>query len=167
MKCQVEVICQNCIISSSANKCGQHTTKNITHSIFLRNKHKHSQRCHRPPPHSQACPCNVSRSAKSVAMYQQYLNQAQQSIAGLSSDELKFLLHNDEKLEERVTEAVSDLSFLCVVHVGFRPGFRLTLHIICIIMQRCSTPTQGYSYHAQFHWMRYVYYLCYNYYRIT
>lgn len=43
-------------------------------------------------------------------MYQQYLNQAQQSIAGLSSDDLKELLNNDAKLEERVNVVVRALS---------------------------------------------------------
>lgn len=40
-------------------------------------------------------------------MYQQYMNQAQASIAYLSTDELKELINDDEKLEERVNEVVS------------------------------------------------------------
>lgn len=39
-------------------------------------------------------------------MYQQYINQAQASLAYLSSEDLKDLLNEDTKLEERVTEVV-------------------------------------------------------------
>lgn len=41
-------------------------------------------------------------------MYQQYVNQAKSAIDYLSSDELKELLNDDEKLEERVNEVVSN-----------------------------------------------------------
>lgn len=40
-------------------------------------------------------------------MYQQYMNQAQSAISNLSSDELKELLNDDEKLEVHVNDAVS------------------------------------------------------------
>lgn len=51
-------------------------------------------------------------------MYQQYLNQAQSAIGSLSSDELKELLNDDEKLEVHVNNVVSfknskTMSFLC------------------------------------------------------
>ena len=39
-------------------------------------------------------------------MYQQYLYQAQASLMNLSSDELKELLNDDAKLDERVIESV-------------------------------------------------------------
>jgi len=42
-------------------------------------------------------------------MYQQQMNQLQLSIANLSSDELKELLNDDDKLEERVNEALNSL----------------------------------------------------------
>ncbi|XP_054725750.1 vacuolar protein sorting-associated protein 37B [Anastrepha obliqua] len=42
-------------------------------------------------------------------MYQEYLNQMQSSIAPLSSDELKDLLNDDEKLEEKVSEVLENL----------------------------------------------------------
>uniref|UniRef100_A0A182LZJ1 VPS37 C-terminal domain-containing protein n=1 Tax=Anopheles culicifacies TaxID=139723 RepID=A0A182LZJ1_9DIPT len=42
-------------------------------------------------------------------MYQPYLQQAVQSLRGLSSDELRALLDDDEKLNERVNEAVQTL----------------------------------------------------------
>ncbi|XP_053681119.1 vacuolar protein sorting-associated protein 37B [Anopheles nili] len=42
-------------------------------------------------------------------MYQPYLNQAVQSLQTLSSDELRDLLGDDEKLDERVAEAVKSL----------------------------------------------------------
>lgn len=40
-------------------------------------------------------------------MYQQYVYQAQSAIAYLSTDELKELINDDEKLEERVMDVVS------------------------------------------------------------
>ncbi|XP_036324717.1 vacuolar protein-sorting-associated protein 37 homolog 2 [Rhagoletis pomonella] len=42
-------------------------------------------------------------------MYQEYLNQLQTSIAPLSSDELKDLLNDDEKLDEKVSEVLEGL----------------------------------------------------------
>ncbi|XP_055641954.1 vacuolar protein sorting-associated protein 37C [Toxorhynchites rutilus septentrionalis] len=42
-------------------------------------------------------------------MYQQYLNQAVRTLQNLSSDELKDLLNDDDKLEERVNQAVEAL----------------------------------------------------------
>ncbi|XP_034660686.1 vacuolar protein sorting-associated protein 37B [Drosophila subobscura] len=39
-------------------------------------------------------------------MYQEYLNQLQTSIAPLSSDQLKELLNNDDKLDEKVDEVL-------------------------------------------------------------
>lgn len=39
-------------------------------------------------------------------MYQQYLNQAVSSLGNLSSDELKELLNDNDKLDERVDQAV-------------------------------------------------------------
>uniref|UniRef100_A0A0A1X3B3 Vacuolar protein sorting-associated protein 37B n=1 Tax=Zeugodacus cucurbitae TaxID=28588 RepID=A0A0A1X3B3_ZEUCU len=42
-------------------------------------------------------------------MYQEYLNQLQTSIAPLSSDELKDLLNDDEKLDEKVSEVLENL----------------------------------------------------------
>ncbi|EAA05988.4 vacuolar protein sorting-associated protein 37B [Anopheles arabiensis] len=42
-------------------------------------------------------------------MYQPYLQQAVQSLQTLSSDELRQLLEDDEKLDERVNEAVQSL----------------------------------------------------------
>lgn len=42
-------------------------------------------------------------------MYQEYLNQLQVSIAPLSSDELKDLLNNDDKLDEKVDEVLENL----------------------------------------------------------
>lgn len=41
-------------------------------------------------------------------MYQQYLNQAVRTLQNLSSDELKDLLNDDDKLDERVDLAVSE-----------------------------------------------------------
>lgn len=40
-------------------------------------------------------------------MYQQYLNQAVRTLQNLTSDELKDLLNDDDKLDERVDQAVS------------------------------------------------------------
>lgn len=40
-------------------------------------------------------------------MFQQYMNQASAAIDYLSSDELKVLLNDDEKLEEQVNEVVN------------------------------------------------------------
>lgn len=49
-------------------------------------------------------------------MFQQYLNQATSALAYLSSDELKELLNDDEKLEERVTDVVSfDIIFFSLL----------------------------------------------------
>uniref|UniRef100_A0A1Q3F9X9 Putative vacuolar protein sorting 37b n=1 Tax=Culex tarsalis TaxID=7177 RepID=A0A1Q3F9X9_CULTA len=42
-------------------------------------------------------------------MYQQYLNQAVRTLQNLSSDELKDLLNDDDKLDERVDQAVQSL----------------------------------------------------------
>lgn len=42
-----------------------------------------------------------------LQMYQQYLNQAVRTLQNLSSDELKDLLNDDDKLDERVDQAVS------------------------------------------------------------
>lgn len=41
-------------------------------------------------------------------MYQQYINSAKTSLDYLDSDELKDLLNDDDKLEQRVTDSVSD-----------------------------------------------------------
>lgn len=41
-------------------------------------------------------------------MYHQYFNQASSALAYLSSDELKELLNDDEKLEERINDVVSE-----------------------------------------------------------
>lgn len=52
-------------------------------------------------------------------MYQQYLTQAVRTLQNLSSDDLKELLNDDDKLNERVDQAVSiriqesDLSHPC------------------------------------------------------
>lgn len=43
-------------------------------------------------------------------MYQQYLNSAQASLHQLSSDELKELLNDEDKLEEKINESVSNPS---------------------------------------------------------
>lgn len=40
-------------------------------------------------------------------MYQQYMYQSQSAIAYLSTEELKELINDDEKLEERVIDVVS------------------------------------------------------------
>lgn len=42
-------------------------------------------------------------------MYQQYLNQAVRTLQNLTSDELKDLLNDDDKLDERVDQAVQSL----------------------------------------------------------
>lgn len=42
-----------------------------------------------------------------VAMASQYMNEANAAVAYLSSDDLKELLNNDEKLEERINGVVS------------------------------------------------------------
>ncbi|XP_067622743.1 vacuolar protein sorting-associated protein 37B [Eurosta solidaginis] len=42
-------------------------------------------------------------------MYQEYLNQLQRTIAPLSSDELKDLLNDDDKLDEKVSEVLENL----------------------------------------------------------
>ncbi|XP_058821905.1 uncharacterized protein LOC131683700 [Topomyia yanbarensis] len=42
-------------------------------------------------------------------MYQQYLNQAVRTLQNLSSDELKDLLNDDDKLDERVIQAIEAL----------------------------------------------------------
>lgn len=39
-------------------------------------------------------------------MFQQYLHQATSAVAYLSSDELKELINDDEKLEERINDVV-------------------------------------------------------------
>lgn len=44
-------------------------------------------------------------------MYQQYLNSAQASLHQLSSDDLKELLNDDEKLEQKINESVSNFVF--------------------------------------------------------
>lgn len=44
-------------------------------------------------------------------MYQQYLNQATAAVAYLSTDELKELINDDAKLEERINDVVSSISF--------------------------------------------------------
>lgn len=44
-------------------------------------------------------------------MYQQYLNQAKAALDYLSSDELKELLNDDDKLEERVNDVVRKKKF--------------------------------------------------------
>lgn len=49
-------------------------------------------------------------------MYQQYIYQAQSAIAYLSTDELKELINDDEKLEERVMDVVSVP--LCILSVS-------------------------------------------------
>lgn len=49
-------------------------------------------------------------------MYQQYLNSAQASLHQLSSDELKELLNDDEKLEEKINESVSNLFYFFMRH---------------------------------------------------
>lgn len=48
-------------------------------------------------------------------MYQQYMNQAQAAIRNLTSDELKELLNEDEKLEVHVNDAVCDGLFLSLM----------------------------------------------------
>lgn len=40
-------------------------------------------------------------------MYHQYMNVAQQTLGYMSSDELKDLLNDDEKLEQKVNDSVS------------------------------------------------------------
>lgn len=73
-------------------------------------------------------------------MYQQYLNQAQAAISNLSSDELKELLNDDEKLEIHVNDAVSqsylsNILFVCRLdrhthaHIFFchRPSTKLCI----------------------------------------
>lgn len=47
-------------------------------------------------------------------MNQQYVNQAFASISNCSSDELKELLNDDEKIEERINNVVSITYFLCI-----------------------------------------------------
>lgn len=47
-------------------------------------------------------------------MYQQYLNQATAAVAYLSTDELKELINDDEKLEERINDVVSLLNPICI-----------------------------------------------------
>lgn len=42
-----------------------------------------------------------------IKMYQQFFGQAKSDIAYLSSDELKELLNDDEKLESRINNVVS------------------------------------------------------------
>lgn len=42
-------------------------------------------------------------------MFQQYMHQAQTAIAYLSTDELKELINDDEKLEERVNDVVGSV----------------------------------------------------------
>lgn len=42
-------------------------------------------------------------------MYYQFMNEAQASIQNMSTDELKVLLNDDEKLEERVNDLVSTM----------------------------------------------------------
>ncbi|ALC46976.1 CG1115 [Drosophila busckii] len=42
-------------------------------------------------------------------MYQEYLNQLQTSLVPMNSDQLKDLLHNDDKLDEKVDEVLESL----------------------------------------------------------
>lgn len=53
--------------------------------------------------------CSGRPTHKSFQMYQQYLNQAVRTLQNLSSDELKDLLNDDDKLDERVDQAVQSL----------------------------------------------------------
>lgn len=48
-------------------------------------------------------------------MYQPFMNSAKASLDYLDSDELKDLLNDDDKLEERVSESVSIFSFFMVI----------------------------------------------------
>lgn len=41
-------------------------------------------------------------------MYQQYMNQIQSNLNYLTNDELKELMNNDDELEKRVDDAVSN-----------------------------------------------------------
>lgn len=56
-------------------------------------------------------------------MYQQYLNSAQASLHQLSSDELKELLNDDEKLEEKINESVSNF-FIFMRHFNLNLLFK-------------------------------------------
>lgn len=49
-------------------------------------------------------------------MYQQYIYQVQTTIAQLSTEELKELLNDDTKLEERVMDVVSEESERALIH---------------------------------------------------
>lgn len=44
-------------------------------------------------------------------MYQQYLNQAQGSLNYMNSEELRDFLNDEDKLEEKVDEIVSNFIF--------------------------------------------------------
>lgn len=46
-------------------------------------------------------------------MYVQYMNQAQSKLAYLTSDDLKDLLNDETKIEDRVDEVVSALCCSC------------------------------------------------------
>lgn len=62
-------------------------------------------------------------------MYQQYLNQAKAALDYLSSDELKELLNDDDKLEERVNDVVrKEISFFSLlIHVSLPTGIQWQL----------------------------------------
>lgn len=54
-------------------------------------------------------PSGPPRTQPILQMYQQYLNQAVRTLQNLSSEELKDLLNDDDKLDERVDQAVQSL----------------------------------------------------------
>lgn len=59
-------------------------------------------------------------------MAHQYLSQANAAVAYLSTDELKELLNNDEKLEERIDDVVNRL--LLKNYFARLPQLRMTHH---------------------------------------
>lgn len=61
-------------------------------------------------------------------MYQQYLNSAQASLHQLSSDELKELLNDDDKLEEKINESVSNFVFFMRHYFIFCSKFKGKKH---------------------------------------
>lgn len=76
-------------------------------------------------------------------MYQQYLNQAVSSLGNLSSDELKELLNDEDKLDERVNQAVSliytiSINQFCLSHNVFILCVCKHLGVNIRIRERCK-----------------------------
>lgn len=72
-------------------------------------------------------------------MFQQYLNQANTAVAYLSSDELKELIDDDEKLEERINDVVRNSLLLFSIFLHMPNQMELITHNICYCVQSNET----------------------------